>query len=80
MEASQPGKWDSWVNEISLDSYLLLGYFFPVYMDKRASPVGAISLESGEISVGGMKIFPCKHISRAGPLTGMKNVEMRVRI
>ena len=28
MEASQPGKWDSWVNEISLDSYLLLGYFF----------------------------------------------------
>ena len=53
--------------------------FLFVYMDKRASPVGAISLQSGEISVGGMKIFPCKHISRAGPLIGMKNVEMRVR-
>ena len=29
-------------------------------MDKRASPVGGISPQSGEISVGGMKIFPCK--------------------
>ena len=43
-------------------------------MDKRASPVGGISLQSSEISVGGMKIFPCKHTS-----AGMKNVEMRVR-
>ena len=30
-------------------------------MDKRASPVGGISLQSGEISVGGMKIFQCKY-------------------
>ena len=43
-------------------------------MDKRPSPVGGISLESGEISVGGMKIFPFKHSS-----AGIKNVEMRVR-
>lgn len=41
------------VSKISLDNYLLL--------------VGGISLnESGEISVGGMKIFSCKH-SLAGP-------------
>ena len=50
-------------------------------MDKRANPVGGISLQSSEILVGGMKISPCKHSSAglARPLTGMKNVEMRVR-
>ena len=46
-------------------------------MDKWASPVGGISLQSSEISVGGLKIFPCKR-SLAG-LAGMKIGEMRVR-
>ena len=36
--------------------------FLFVYMDKQASPVDGISpLQSGEILVSGMKIFPCKH-------------------
>ena len=50
-------------------------------MDKQASPVRGISLQSSEISVDGMKIFPCKHSSAglARLSTGMKNVEMRVR-
>ena len=30
--------------------------FLFIYMDKRASPVGGISLQSGKISVGRMKI------------------------
>ena len=31
-------------------------------MDKRANPVGGISLQSSEILVGGMKILPCKPV------------------
>ncbi len=34
-------------------------------MDKRAGPLAEISLETGEISPTGMKIFPYKH-SQAG--------------
>ena len=49
-------------------------------MDKRASPVGRISLQSGEISVGGMKIFPCKHsFAWLARLPGWKMFEMRMR-
>ena len=42
-------------------------------MDKRASPVGGISLESSEISVRRDKDFPMimkTVISRAGPMAG----------
>ena len=47
-------------------------------MDKRASPVGRISLESSEISIGGRKISPCKHSLHSLTLN-IKNVEMRMR-
>ncbi len=40
-------------------------------MDKRAGPLAEISLETGEISPTGMKIFPCLTRKRAGPLAGI---------
>ena len=39
-------------------------------MDKRAGPLGEISLDRGEISRGGMKILPYKHLQAGWPLAG----------
>ena len=59
--ARQPGKRD-------LAVLLFYGW------DKRAGPVGEISLERGEISLTGMKIFHINTHKRAGPVARMKDI------
>ena len=40
-------------------------------MHKRAGPLAEISLETGEISPTGMKIFPYKHSQAGWPAAGI---------
>ena len=71
---------DSPVSEIS-SCYCFSNNSYRAFIwDKRTGPVGEISLERGEISLAGMKIFHINTHNRAGPVAGMKVISKSCQI